>query len=88
MTHLDGNVLAGPLSEIFAVDMTSATGRCAGCADVSPLATAMVLVERGSYVVSCHTCGNTLLTLTSTAGATSLDLSGVDELTFAHPPVV
>jgi hypothetical protein len=25
----DGNVLAGPMREIFAVDVTAATGRCA-----------------------------------------------------------
>ena len=31
--HVDGNVLAGPLSDVFSVDMTTATGTCASCAD-------------------------------------------------------
>ncbi len=29
--YLDGNVLAGALGEVFAVDVTSATGRCVSC---------------------------------------------------------
>jgi ribosomal protein S27E len=85
MTHLDGNVLAGPLSEVFAVEMTTATGRCVGCGDVSPLALAMVVVDRGSYVVACHTCGSTLFTVTPGADAVALDLAGIDELTLPRP---
>ncbi|MGV8882879.1 MAG: DUF6510 family protein [Rhodoglobus sp.] len=27
MNHVDGNALAGPLLELFGVDMTTATGR-------------------------------------------------------------
>ena len=34
----DGNALAGPLSEIFAVDLTTAEGRCTGCGATGPLA--------------------------------------------------
>ncbi|QBJ89072.1 hypothetical protein D0Z67_01195 [Streptomyces seoulensis] len=35
--RLDGNALAGPLSELFAVDLTVATRRCAHCgAEGSP----------------------------------------------------
>src|SRR4029450_2804781 len=32
--YTDGNALAGPLGEIFAVDITVARGRCAGCGRV------------------------------------------------------
>ncbi|MDQ1572918.1 MAG: hypothetical protein QOH44_477, partial [Actinomycetota bacterium] len=45
MSHLDGNAIAGPLSEIFGADMTMASGRCGGCGDVSPLAMAMVYLK-------------------------------------------
>jgi hypothetical protein len=30
-TYQDGNALAGPLREIFAVDVTVARAQCAGC---------------------------------------------------------
>ena len=35
----DGNALAGPLSEVFAVEVTTAVGRCRGCGTSSQLAT-------------------------------------------------
>ena len=34
----DGNALAGPLSEVFAVEVTTAVGRCRGCGTSSQLA--------------------------------------------------
>ena len=36
--YLDGNALAGPLSEIFAIDVTAAARRCAACGLTGPLA--------------------------------------------------
>lgn len=40
--YTDGNALAGPLREIFAVDMTAAEGRCVGCGRTGPVATLRV----------------------------------------------
>jgi len=77
MTHIDGNVLAGPLSEIFSADMTTAMGRCAGCGDVSPLAMAMVYVKPGAFVARCHLCDTMLLTLIQSSGTNRLDLAGL-----------
>ena len=37
-THLDGNCLAGPLSEILSVEPTTAWWRCPECARSGPLA--------------------------------------------------
>ena len=34
-THLDGNMLGGELGELFTVDITAATGKCASCGTVS-----------------------------------------------------
>ncbi len=52
--HLDGNVLAGPLSELFRQDMTIALGTCAGCGDVAALAQAMVYDLAPGWTVRCH----------------------------------
>ena len=38
----DGNTLAGPLSEVFAVELTTAAGRCRSCGTTSHLATLRV----------------------------------------------
>jgi hypothetical protein len=77
MTHVDGNVLAGPLSEIFSADMTTAMGRCAGCGDVSPLAMAMVYVKPGAFIARCSQCDTMLLTLIQSSGENRLDLGGL-----------
>jgi hypothetical protein len=63
MTHLDGNVLAGALSEVFDGDMTSATGRCRGCGDEAAIARAMVYSDARGYVVRCNSCGDVLMTI-------------------------
>jgi hypothetical protein len=77
MTHVDGNVLAGPLSEIFTTDMTTAMTRCAGCGDVAPLAEAMVFVKPGAFIARCHLCDTMLLTLIQSSGQNRLDLGGL-----------
>ncbi|HEY4267943.1 MAG TPA: DUF6510 family protein [Galbitalea sp.] len=80
MAHVDGNVLAGPLSEIFSADMTTAMGRCAGCGDVSPLAMAMVYLKPNAFVARCHLCDTMLLTLIQASDTNRLDLSGLAAL--------
>ena len=47
MEHVDGNVLAGPLGELFRFDLTTTSGECRHCHDVSVLARAIVLVGAG-----------------------------------------
>ena len=80
MTHLDGNVLAGPLSELFRDDMTTATGRCAHCGDVSVLAEAVVWDAAPGWCVRCHVCGDVLMTLVQTGSRLRVDRRGVTAL--------
>jgi len=79
--HVDGNALAGPLSEIFSVDMTMATGRCGSCGDASPLAMSMVYLKPKTYVVRCHVCDSVLLTIQQSASSTRIDVNGMTTLT-------
>jgi hypothetical protein len=76
-SHLDGNALAGALSEIFTADMTTAITRCATCADTSPIAAAMVFVKPNTYIVRCHVCESMLMTLQLGSHGTRIDLSGL-----------
>jgi hypothetical protein len=79
-SHVDGNALAGPLLELFRDDMTTATGRCAACGDVSALAEAMVYDAAPGWCVRCHKCGETLMTLVRTEEHLRVDLRGITAL--------
>jgi hypothetical protein len=83
--HVDGNALAGPLSEIFTVDMTTATGTCASCGDSSPLAMAMVYPKPNTFIVRCHVCDSILLTIIHSSRETRIDLNGLASLTIPTP---
>ncbi|MDG4766341.1 DUF6510 family protein [Solwaraspora sp. WMMD406] len=84
--HLDGNALAGPLTEIFAVDVTTAVGRCAGCGRAGPLAALMVYPNAPGLVARCPHCAGVLLRLVRGPDEVWLDLHGAVSLRIAMPP--
>ena len=84
-TFLDGNAAAGVLGEVFAVDVTAAVGRCAGCGAVAVLAQARVYVDAPGTVVRCAGCDAVLLRVVTAPGRAWLDLRGVSYLEFALP---
>jgi hypothetical protein len=61
--YLDGNALAGPLSEIFAVDITAAAGRCANCGRTGPVAALRLYVRAPGLVARCPGCDAVMLRL-------------------------
>jgi hypothetical protein len=77
MEHVDGNVLAGPLSELFRFDLTTTSGECRSCGDVTVLARAMVYLDPSGYVVRCCACGAVLLTVVVGPERTWVDLHGI-----------
>ena len=79
-THLDGNVLAGTLGEVFAVDITSAVGQCASCGTRGAIGQAMVYTDAPGLVARCATCGEVVLRVTRSAGRIWLDMRGVSYL--------
>jgi hypothetical protein len=60
---LDGNALAGPLSELFAVEATVARGTCSACGAVGPLAETLVYGQAPGLVVRCRSCGEVLIVM-------------------------
>jgi ribosomal protein S27E len=83
MSHVDGNSLAGPLSDLFSIDITDAVGRCVGCGDEAVLARAMVYVSGTDLVVRCSNCDDVLLTVVHGPGDLRLTLAGLDALRVA-----
>jgi hypothetical protein len=80
MQHLDGNVLAGPLAELFAFDATTASARCIGCGTVAMLAAAMVYADAMGYVVRCPGCDSVLATVVRGEGRSWISLLGISAL--------
>ncbi|HLL69592.1 MAG TPA: DUF6510 family protein [Micromonosporaceae bacterium] len=73
---LDGNALAGALREIFAVDMTVATGRCAGCGMEGAIAQLRVYDRAPGLVARCSRCDEVVLRLVRGPDRAWLDLRG------------
>lgn len=82
---VDGNELAGALREIFAVDLTVARGRCAGCGDVREVAELRVYDRAPGLVARCPGCTAVLLRLVRSPDRAWLDLSGMTCLEIALP---
>jgi hypothetical protein len=78
MQHLDGNVLAGPLADLFGFDATAASARCRGCGTLAMLATAMVWQAGAGTVVRCASCDSVLATIVDAGDRRWVSLSGID----------
>ncbi|TMR24163.1 hypothetical protein ETD86_05435 [Nonomuraea turkmeniaca] len=83
--HLDGNALAGPLGEIFAVDVTAAIGRCASCGLTGPVAALRVYGPEPGLVARCPGCEEVVLRLVRGPGTAWLDLRGTVSLRLNIP---
>ena len=88
MTHvpgdlgLDGNAVAGLLSEIFVLEVTAAAGRCDGCGAVEPLGAVRAYVDAPGTVLRCLHCDGVLLRVVRDGNRCWLDLRGLRWLQF------
>jgi hypothetical protein len=73
----DVNTAAGQLRDVFAVDLTTATGRCAGCGQTAPLAQAKLYGPAPGVVMRCRSCDTVLMRMVTAPGRAWLDLSGL-----------
>jgi DNA-directed RNA polymerase subunit RPC12/RpoP len=76
---MDGNMLGGPLSEIFTVDATMIIGKCIDCGWSGPLAETRVYMG-AAPVARCPQCGRVLLVLVKSEDVIRLDVSGLASL--------
>ena len=81
---LDGNAVAGLLQEVFAVEMTTATGTCNACGATD--AVGALHVFRGAGVVMrCPHCENALLTIVEDRPRVWIGFAGVRTLQVTVP---
>jgi hypothetical protein len=76
MDYMDGNMLAGPLREIFAVEVDTATEQCGSCGLTRPLAELHVYAHAPGLVGRCPGCGAVILRLVRAPDSVWLDLRG------------
>jgi len=81
----DGNALAGPLHDVFRVDLSTAVGRCTQCGRTGPMAEARVFDHAPGVVARCPSCDQVLLRLVRGSGRAWLDLRGLTYLQLAAP---
>jgi hypothetical protein len=80
--RLDGNALAGLLAEVFGVDITAASGRCAGCGRVAEVGAQHLYryPHAPGAVLRCSACQNLLLVLVERPDGYRLTLRGLSWL--------
>lgn len=82
---VDGNDIAGPARELFAVDLTAARGRCVTCGREAMVAEAHVYSRAPGIVARCAGCGSVLLRLVRAPDRAWLDLRGLSYLEIPIP---
>jgi hypothetical protein len=80
MDALDGNAIGGLLHEIFGIEMTAATGRCANCGAIGPVAETVVYLEAAGTVMRCRTCTTVLMVVVRRGEMNCVDASGLAAL--------
>jgi hypothetical protein len=83
--YLDGNVMGGPLGELFAVDVTAAIGQCASCGTSSAVGEARVYSMAPGIVARCPTCDEITIRMVRAQDRAWLDLRGFTFLQLALP---
>ena len=79
--RLDGNSVAGLLSEIFSVDATTVIARCGSCGAEGALAEAEVYAHAPGVVLRCRGCTAMLMRFARIHGRLVADMHGVGRLT-------
>jgi hypothetical protein len=85
MNHVDGNAMAGQLSDLFAFDLTTAVGRCVTCGTSGMLGAAMVYQAAPGTVARCPHCDAVLATIVESDDRIWLSLAGLTAIEVAKP---
>jgi Family of unknown function (DUF6510) len=83
--RLDGNEAAGPLGDLFAVDLSAARSHCASCGSTSMLGAHHLYADAPALVLRCPSCTEVVLRFAAQQGRLLLDLRGSQLLTVPVP---
>jgi Family of unknown function (DUF6510) len=79
---VDGNAVAGVLQEVFAVEITTAVGTCAGCGAAEQVGAAHVFRGAG-VVLRCPHCDTALVTIVEDGARVRIGFPGLRTLDVA-----
>ncbi|MER5643260.1 DUF6510 family protein [Streptosporangium sp. NPDC002524] len=83
--HLDGNAAGGALRDVFAVDLTAATGQCTACERTLVLAEVLLYTHAPGLVARCPGCEEVVFRLVRAPGRAWLDMRGMTCVQFELP---
>ena len=83
--RLDGNALAGPLLDLFTVDLSGAVATCLHCDATSPLGEQPLYADAPALVLRCRDCTGVLLRYSTGSGTLRADFSGLRLLVAPAP---
>lgn len=83
--RLDGNAAAGPLAELFGIDLAAAVVICDGCGRQGPLAANELYADAPALVLRCPGCTAVVLRYAASGGRLRLDMRGTRLLTVTLP---
>jgi hypothetical protein len=75
--RLDGNAAGGLLREVFALEITDALARCAGCGMSGPVGTLLDYGGPMGVILRCPVCDTAMLRVVRTPRRLHLDASGI-----------
>jgi uncharacterized protein DUF6510 len=84
--RVDGNAVAGLLSEVFVYEMTSARSTCAACGAVGEVGALHVYVQAPGTVIRCPRCNAVLMRIVHDADRYWIDIRGVRSLELGERP--
>ena len=73
---LDGNAVAGTLSEIYGDEMTTVLAECASCGNVDHIGELLAYVHAPGIVLRCTSCTTVVLRIVQTPRRTYVDVRG------------
>jgi uncharacterized Zn finger protein len=71
---LDGNAVAGMLSEIYGDDMTTVLAECGSCGKVDHIGGLIAYVHAPGIVLRCTACSTVMLRIVQTPKRTHVDV--------------
>ncbi|MFC4138436.1 MULTISPECIES: DUF6510 family protein [unclassified Microbacterium] len=82
MDIVDGNALAGTLSQLFAFEATEARARCNNCGHIAELGELVVYLNPASSTGRCRSCGHVLLVFVQADGRRFVNFTGMGAIEF------
>jgi Family of unknown function (DUF6510) len=84
-SRVDGNAAGGLFAELFALDLTAARAKCAGCGAAEVVGALLVYAHGMGMVARCPHCEAVVMRMSRTPSHIWLDASGATSIAVSAP---